>query len=261
MLEMDYNVVGPNTDMVLAWSDFLASNFAKISAMRRRAAEIHASVNQKYDELPYSFHTNFVSMVFMQHGSVCFASRNAMVSDGLSAVFGAIFHDTIEDARLTYNDVKQIASEFMGNAQAELAADIVYALTNEKGKNRAERENDKYFELIRQTPYAPCIKVCDRYANAMYAGIRDTGMCRKYSREMADFLNRLVTEKREASSNIPWSLYMSLNSYPINMEVPVKKTGDMKEDKEHTTLDDLKVLKELKRQMEGEDNAPNPKRK
>jgi hypothetical protein len=39
-------------------------------------------------------------------------------------------HDTIEDTRTSYND----AANHLGKD----AADIVYAVTNEKGKNRAE---------------------------------------------------------------------------------------------------------------------------
>ena len=36
-------------------------------------------------------------------------------------MFGAYFHDSIEDARLTYNDVHKIALEYMNEDQAIIA--------------------------------------------------------------------------------------------------------------------------------------------
>ena len=46
--------------------------------------------------------------------------------------------------------------------------EIVYALTNEKGRNRGERANDLYYQGIRQTKFASFIKMCDRLANIQY---------------------------------------------------------------------------------------------
>lgn len=66
-------------------------------------------------------------------------------NDILPLIFGAYFHDSIEDARLTYNDVKAIANKYMTSEQSHYATEIVYALTNEKGRNRAERANEKYY--------------------------------------------------------------------------------------------------------------------
>ena len=40
----------------------------------------------------------------------------------------------------------------------------MYALTNEKGRTRAERAGVKYYEGIRAVPYAPMVKLADRMA-------------------------------------------------------------------------------------------------
>lgn len=53
--------------------------------------------------------------------------------DGLKAVWR---HDTIEDIRQSYNDIKKKIGQPV--------ADMVFAVTNEKGKNRHERANVKY---------------------------------------------------------------------------------------------------------------------
>ena len=83
--------------------------------------------------------------------------------------YQSYYHDSIEDARLTYNDVKRTANEWMNNEQAHTAAEIVYALTNDKGRNRAERAGERYYQGIRETPYAPFVKLADRLANITYS--------------------------------------------------------------------------------------------
>lgn len=90
----------------------------------------------------------------------------------------AFLHDTIEDARMTYNDVVKFLKEFKGGGFVlpegvrqhleDQVPEIVYALTNEKGRNRGERANDLYYQGIRQTKFASFIKMCDRLANIQY---------------------------------------------------------------------------------------------
>lgn len=206
----------------IRWSFYLRANEELINKMRKRVADIHASVCQSYDNLPYSFHTNMVANLFMQHGWVCFVNMNmedtnaSMSENVLPSVFGALFHDTIEDCRLTYNDVRKIAKEFMSDEAATLAADIVYALTNEKGKTRDERANEKYYEGIRNTPFATCIKFCDRYANATYANAMGTSMAKKYRAEMRDFIKHInVGDFAKPMMRISAELYDECMSYPL----------------------------------------------
>lgn len=96
-------------------------------------------------------------------------------------------HDTIEDTRVTYNDVKM--------ATCLEVAEIVYALTNEKGKTRKERANEKYYSGIRNTPYATFVKLCDRIANVQYSMSQRSRMLEMYRKETPDFINTLYDEK------------------------------------------------------------------
>ena len=96
-------------------------------------------------------------------------------------------HDTIEDARQTYNDVKTTLGKDV--------AEIVYAVTNEKGKNRKERANSKYYEGIRNTPGASFVKLCDRIANMEYSKSTGSSMYDKYKKEMGDFVNSVFFDK------------------------------------------------------------------
>ena len=71
------------------------------------------------------------------------------------------------------------------------AADLAYALTNEKGKNRKERANDKYYEGIRNTPFATYLKICDRMANVTYSKQHKSNMLNGYIKEHDEFKKQL----------------------------------------------------------------------
>ena len=127
---------------------YIQANSNIVISIAKNAEFIHNEVNQKYDDKPYFVHLSSVAHYVEVYGHNVCENEN----DILPLIFGAYFHDSIEDARLTYNDVTAIARKYMTNQQAYLAAEIVYALTNEKGRNRATRANDKYYSGIRETP-------------------------------------------------------------------------------------------------------------
>lgn len=98
----------------------------------RFAIEAHQSVNHLYDGAPYSLHLISVSQACERHlPDYMHLQKETYLGmcDGLRAA--CWLHDTIEDCRLTYNDIKNVAGERV--------ADIVFALTNNKGKTRKER--------------------------------------------------------------------------------------------------------------------------
>lgn len=173
---------------------FAAHNGTEVERIVKRACDIHASVNQMYgddDSLPYSYHiVNVVDALFSVY--------HMGIPPALSLVFAAAFHDTIEDARMTYNDVMKVAKELLlDKTKAFQATEIVYALTNEKGRTRLERANDKYYEGIRSTHGASLIKMCDRYANMLYSMTvaKKYSMGRKYTNELPDFIAHVYNER------------------------------------------------------------------
>ncbi len=155
--------------------------------MRRAAAKAHADVNQYYDEHPYFYHLNKVANNVIEFVPEIITKKE----DILPVLFGAYFHDSIEDARLTYNDVMKIAKKLMSDEQAFLATEIVYALTNEKGRNRHERANEKYYKGIRDIPYAPLVKACDRLSNYNFAKETKSRMVKMYELEMEKFIEAI----------------------------------------------------------------------
>ena len=97
-----------------AFNDYIAANQEKIHAIRDAAFTLHASVGQTYnDHLPYSYHLGMVADAAMQYGAEVVTEEQ----DILPVIFGAYYHDSIEDARLTYNDVMKVAKQFMTEAQ------------------------------------------------------------------------------------------------------------------------------------------------
>ena len=182
-----------------------------INEVRNDAHALHASVNHAYDRIrPYGFHLDMVvNWVRNYIGEVCQEEQ-----DVLPVFFAAFYHDSIEDARLTYTDVMKTALQIMDEQQAFLATEIVYALTNEKGRNRSERANEKYYEGIRAVPYAPFVKLADRLANTSYAFSKGTAdslrMSKVYREELPGFLASLKVESDDKRFCLPEAMVEAL---------------------------------------------------
>lgn len=183
-----------------------------IEQMRQAAHELHASVNQTYDgDKPYGVHLDMVAQSVFDYGSEVCAGE----ADVLPMFFGAYFHDSIEDARLTYNDVVKGARQWLDDRQATMAAEIVYALTNDKGRTRAERAGECYYAGIRQTPYAPFTKLADRLANTRYSFLGTNAanchMKEVYRREMPHFLQAITVGTEDMRFLLPQEMLLSIN--------------------------------------------------
>lgn len=195
------------------YTDFLAANQETILAIRDAAFALHASVGQTYSgQLPYSYHLGMVADAAMKYGAEVVTDEQ----DILPVVFGAYYHDSIEDARLTYNDVTKVAKQFMNESQAIMAAEVVYALTNDKGRTRAERAGEHYYAGIRATPYAPFVKLCDRLANMTHSFTATDGsnnrMRAVYQQEWEHFHQSITTESTDLRLALPERLIQQILS-------------------------------------------------
>lgn len=144
----------------------------------------HKDTNHMYDTyLPYEFHLRMVSNVAKEFIKAIPNANDGETSFRDDVILAAWGHDLIEDTRTSYNDVR--------NRLGQTAADIVYALTNDKGKNRKERAGAAYYIGIRQTPGAIFVKLCDRIANVQYSKMTGSRMFEMYKNENADFIQEL----------------------------------------------------------------------
>jgi (p)ppGpp synthase/HD superfamily hydrolase len=140
----------------------------------------HKETNHMYDTyLPYEFHLRMVATVADQY---MYLTKEEPVSHStlLKAAWG---HDLIEDTRTNFNEVRSVLG-------AE-AAEIIYAVTNEKGKKRKERANDAYYAGIRNAPGAVFVKLCDRIANVQYTKMIKSQMFKMYDDENNHFLKSI----------------------------------------------------------------------
>jgi (p)ppGpp synthase/HD superfamily hydrolase len=160
------------------------TNQGFIDQCREYAEKCHRNVNHQYDGCDYALHLKMAETVGLRF--------HTLISEqDIPYVFGAIWcHDVIEDTRQTYNDVI--------NATHFLVGDIVYAVTNEKGKTRKERANDKYYGGIRNIEYASFVKLCDRIANVRYSKQHGSSMFEVYQKENEHF-ERMLFDKRYAT--------------------------------------------------------------
>ena len=161
------------------------------------AAKAHADTNHLYNgNLPYGFHLELSANVGNEFDHllkpVCISDFVDTGHEDLGSMtlsFEAIvklaiwWHDSIEDARLTYNDLKKIVGK--------KAADVVYAVTNNKGRNRNERADDKYYAGIVSTQGATYVKLCDRIANIRFGILTGSGMVDMYRKEYNNFAKKL----------------------------------------------------------------------
>jgi len=152
-----------------------------IGRAKQFGVDSHMDVNQLYDGKPYGEHLQMVYDYAIKFIHLVPEDKQEIV---LASTW---LHDTIEDVHsITFNDIKKKFGEEI--------AEITYALTNEKGRTRKERANDKYYEGIRNRPYATFIKICDRLANVSYSKETGSRMFEVYKKEHLNFVQSLYTE-------------------------------------------------------------------
>jgi guanosine-3',5'-bis(diphosphate) 3'-pyrophosphohydrolase len=131
------------------------------------AIQIHG--NQTYDGIfPYEKHLNDVVRLLIEYN---YTGRY---------VIAGWLHDAVEDGAISYNKIKS----YFGLEIAE----IVYAVTDEMGRNRKEKK-EKTYPKIKANHDAIIIKLADRIANILHGGKIDM-----YQSEYQDFREGIYVE-------------------------------------------------------------------
>lgn len=189
--------------------DWNLINKAKIFALKA-----HNDTNHFYDKyLPYEFHLRMVVKVaedflYLIDLNCLPKSYFLKTEDNLrifktNIICAAWNHDTIEDVRVSYNDIKeQINLE---------TAEIVRAVTNySRGRNRNERMPEWLYKELKETPGAVFDKLCDRIANVQYSKMSGSSMFEKYKKEHQHFKQMLYTSNElESMWNYLENLFVS----------------------------------------------------
>lgn len=142
----------------------------------------HNDTNHKYGDGSYTIHLSHVVDVGYRFIRLVQAELRPIV---IAALW---LHDSIEDARLSYNDiVKAFVKGGVDREDAVKIAEIVRAVTNyTRGRNREERMPPECYEDIRNVLGARFVKCCDRIANVEFGGKSEM-----YKNEHAKFSSEL----------------------------------------------------------------------
>lgn len=94
-----------------------------------------------------------------------------------------------------------------------MRASQIFAVTNNKGRNRQERADERYYKGIISTPGAPLVKLCDRIANVKYSKENDSSKYYMYRREMPHFIASLFPVTTDAL----FALYFDITAHLISL--------------------------------------------
>jgi len=156
----------------------------EVTLAREIATKAHADTNHLYDGKPYSAHLETVVAwaEYLLPMVYPYTTRENM-DIHVPILCACWLHDVIEDCRFTYNDVRDKT-----NARI---ADLVYAVTNEKGRNRHQRANYKYYSEMAKVEGAQFVEMCDRLANIEYSILSKSKMFKMYKEEHERFLEQM----------------------------------------------------------------------
>jgi len=140
--------------------------------------------NQKYNKtLPYSFHLDCVRDQYWKFRHLIGGHEvNRIFVE--QAVYG---HDLYEDARITFNEVKDLVGEEV--------AEIIYLCTEMRGRTRAARKNDQFYIELKENKLAVFVKLCDIIANVKFSLLTNSSMYNKYKAEYVKVYDHLFTEE------------------------------------------------------------------
>ncbi len=126
--------------------------------------------HQPYDnDVPYTVHLYMVVTTIIKYLHLIPKDKWEV------AIIAAWLHDAREDQGLSYNDIKK--------RFGEEAAEIVYCLTNNDGRNRKEKAINTYGPKTSQDRIALFDKLGDRLANVEYGLLHSSSMLKVQKEE------------------------------------------------------------------------------
>jgi|ERR1051325_148119 (p)ppGpp synthase/HD superfamily hydrolase len=170
----------------------------QLHTFERFAVSQHEAVNHLYDEyLPYQHHLLLVVKngkrfkhlikMFKYNATQRYWNYEPLSFEVENSVIAALWgHDLFEDTHVNYNWCKEYANEY--------TCELIFALTNSKGRNRKERQDEAYYKGLREVPGAIFCKLCDRIANVEYGKLMGSRQIEMYKKENSEFVEKLYDE-------------------------------------------------------------------
>lgn len=153
-----------------------------IDDMIKRADGIAFAARQvgrkTYGKWPNGTPRSYFHHLALVEGFLLWAGLSFDVDEDREILAAAWNHDTLEDSDCTYNDLRFVTGDRV--------ADLVYDVTNGKGKTRAER-NATVTPALLASPEARILKLADRIANTFMSRSDGSSMHQKYVKEYPGF--------------------------------------------------------------------------
>jgi (p)ppGpp synthase/HD superfamily hydrolase len=162
--------------------DLTAKPVLTVDEVFKWASEAHDKAGCTYGEnnLSYALH---LAMVLYYCRYYAYLLPQEIWDDVAKA---CICHDILEDTNNSYNDLAKVIGVS--------AADMVYNVTDELGKNRKERK-ERTLPKIKACRYSTYVKLMDRLANVEYSNGAKSRMFSMYQDEHTAFCLALYTEE------------------------------------------------------------------
>jgi (p)ppGpp synthase/HD superfamily hydrolase len=145
----------------------------KLQTAKVLAKLIHSGQKYGDGEQPYTYHLEGVVNTLIEYGIT-----------NIEILCAAWLHDSIEDN-------SYITKEFIEYIFGYPVSDIVWAVSDEEGKNRKERKRNT-FKKINETGYAVHVKLVDRICNVKQCISDDNfAFYKMYKKEYAEFRDKL----------------------------------------------------------------------
>jgi (p)ppGpp synthase/HD superfamily hydrolase len=141
----------------------------KIEEIKAYAQKCYDDANCKYGNENYFTHILMVESFAIKYKDVFI-----LAEDSYNTLCSTYTHDTIEDAKQTYNDIMRVAGKDI--------ADITLAVTDVHAENRLMRHLLTMHKTVKDHR-AIILKLCDILANATYSKETKSSMYPRYVEE------------------------------------------------------------------------------
>jgi (p)ppGpp synthase/HD superfamily hydrolase len=193
---------------------FVTSELQFLLAVQSLADELHDGVNHMYGnakDLPYIYHLleteeclDMLTYLFPDQFDLEGLREKDSLSKHVILRAAGFLHDTIEDTRVSYNELRDLVQSnlsllFRGqldtiecHVNATKVVEIVFACTDVRGRTRDERHGGDYWSLLLSNEDNVLVKLADRFANSKYSLTSKSSMFKKYTEEFPDFRLRIL---------------------------------------------------------------------
>jgi len=176
-------------------------NKVNFETFREIARKQYDDSNCNYGGHSYMIHIKMVVDLVNVYQNVFYRPIDVDVT-----LVAALFHDSIEDAKQTYNNISDVAGEKV--------ADVVLAVTDVPAENRLMKHLLTMGKTVKDYR-AIILKMCDILANVTYSKDNGSSMYAKYVEEYQYrkpiFKKALAWYKNELNQDILDSLWNSLD--------------------------------------------------